>query len=175
MTKKGQSDPRANGDKARQPDVARVAMRIAGIRNIAMRSGSFHVLRDATAKPGQVLLSVPIIKATATEDQLTLTADFEMHGVEASSDDESVPEEFDQGYLDDHAIVKITARFAIAYSLESGEPFSEDDLEAFGYVNGMLNLNPFWREYVHNCLTRADVAVFYIPPFNPLKIAKRSK
>lgn len=61
--------------------------------------------------------------------------------------------------------VAIRAVFALAYKVENLDSFSDEELQAFGDINGVLNAWPFWRELVYSTLSRMGMPPITLPTF----------
>ena len=63
------------------------------------------------------------------------------------------------------AKVKIEAVYDLMYRLENLSQFSDEEIDAFGDVNGCYNAWPFWREYVYTTLARMGLPPITLPVF----------
>jgi preprotein translocase subunit SecB len=61
--------------------------------------------------------------------------------------------------------VAIRAVFALTYKVENLASFSDEELQAFGEINGVLNAWPFWRELVYSTLSRMGMPPVTLPTF----------
>jgi len=57
----------------------------------------------------------------------------------------------------------VEAAFAIQYSLSDGPVPKQADLKMFAEVNGRLNANPYWREFLDSSLRRAGLPSVLAP------------
>lgn len=51
-------------------------------------------------------------------------------------------------------LLHIEATFCAVYNVDSTEGFEQENLDAFGRMNGIYNLWPYWREYVQSTTVR---------------------
>jgi hypothetical protein len=61
--------------------------------------------------------------------------------------------------------VAITAVYCLAYNVEGVDALSDDQIEAFGKVNGIYNAWTFWRELVYTTLSRMGMPPVTMPVF----------
>jgi hypothetical protein len=61
--------------------------------------------------------------------------------------------------------VRIEARFAISYILNSSENLSQENYDAFGERNGVFNVWPYWREFVQSTTVRMGLPPLTVPVF----------
>lgn len=132
-------------------------MRVESFRSVRQLAGSFAVEQPGSDGPFACRIGMPKWKYLWDgEKTLRLTGEFVFEGL--SSPDETVK-----------PFVQITAVFEADYGLQPGDSIDEKDIAAFASVNGLLNLQSFWREFVCSCLARAGLPPVLIPPFNPVK------
>jgi preprotein translocase subunit SecB len=60
-------------------------------------------------------------------------------------------------------IFEIQSAFSISYSLRSTEGIEEVNVNAFGKMNAVHNVWPFWREYVQSSLSRMGLPTVTLP------------
>lgn len=60
----------------------------------------------------------------------------------------------------------VEAGFVALYQLKPGEKLSKAALDAFALRNGLLTLNPYWREYLDSSLRRAGFPPLMAPVYN---------
>lgn len=70
-----------------------------------------------------------------------------------------------QGHQEGILIIDITARIEAIYSVPEDKTFSAAQMKAFSRSNGMLNIWPYWREYVQAATQRAGLAPLTLPLF----------
>lgn len=58
---------------------------------------------------------------------------------------------------------EIRATFRILYEVQSGDPFTQEQLRNFAYWNATFNAWPYWREYLSSTLNRAHLPRFVVP------------
>lgn len=66
----------------------------------------------------------------------------------------------------------ICATFDLNYRVENLRQFSDEQVQAFGTVNGAYNAWPFWRELVYTTLSRMGVPPVTLPVFRVLPADK---
>ncbi len=77
----------------------------------------------------------------------------------------------DGGTIDVHAFLtvsagdffRIDADFLLNYSIDKNIPISEELAAAFGKMNGIHNVWPYWREYVQSASTRVGIPPITLP------------
>ena len=147
-------------------DPTAVSLRVKDIDRIVQLHGSFERL------PEQYETLVPTLhmpKMTAevlADDQVSVCGDFAFEGRAAKRTTGSDPEP-------GPVVIRITARFAAFYRIDIGPKIPAESLESFAVLNGQLNIWPYWREYVQDCLVRVGMSVLTLPPFNPVRISKQ--
>jgi hypothetical protein len=62
-------------------------------------------------------------------------------------------------------LVRIEARFAITYAVQSLEELTEVNYEAFGQRNGVYNAWPYWREFVQSTTVRMGLPALTLPVY----------
>lgn len=142
-------------------DPTKVSMRVQALRAVKQLEGHYQVLAEQPMVRGAALhplLTPPAWTQSVTEGVLHVTGTFRFEGRvrKAGSEEMSL------------AIV-ISARFVAEYTIAEGDPLLSDDLEAFARVNGLFNLQAFWREFICSCCARAGFPPFMLPPYNPVK------
>jgi hypothetical protein len=76
------------------------------------------------------------------------------------------------GDTPDNMRLRITADFSLDYTVKSLDGISDDVLNAFGKVNGIHNVWPYWREYVQSTVGRLGLPPLVLPILTGSKIAK---
>jgi preprotein translocase subunit SecB len=64
--------------------------------------------------------------------------------------------------------VSIAAVFRVEYSCDSSQNLTKESIDAFGELNGVYNVWPYWREYVQSVLVRMGLPPLTIPVFRPM-------
>jgi hypothetical protein len=59
--------------------------------------------------------------------------------------------------------LSIKAKFLLDYSVKSLEGITDEILDAFGKVNGIHNIWPYWREYVQTTTCRLSLPPLVLP------------
>jgi len=59
----------------------------------------------------------------------------------------------------------IAASFRLDYRVPDAGVFTDEQLSAFGQVNGVYNAWPFWREYVYSTMARLGLPPMTLPVF----------
>lgn len=153
-------------------DFSKIAMRVRELRDITQISGQFDLKLPSAQPPFKAVVSMPETQVVQKKDEdgITVIADFVFEGRLPS---ESSPE-YEQPREDaaKDVVIQISATYMVRYKIDPGPDLEDEDLRAFARVNGVLNLWPFWREYVHSTLCRADLSPFPLPPFNPVKFGR---
>jgi preprotein translocase subunit SecB len=62
-------------------------------------------------------------------------------------------------------VIDIVGRIEAAYNLPDSEPPTDQQMKAFAKTNGMLNIWPYWREYVQSATLRAGLPPLTLPLF----------
>ena len=63
--------------------------------------------------------------------------------------------------------LEILATYLVAYSVESFEGLTDEELDAFAGINGVYTAWPYWREFVQNMTSRLDIPVLTVPAYYP--------
>jgi len=80
-----------------------------------------------------------------------------------------------QGFQGDILIIDVGARIEALYSVPKDKSFGDAQMKAFARSNGMLNVWPYWREYVQTATQRAGLAPLTLPLFRVLQKQKKAK
>lgn len=67
------------------------------------------------------------------------------------------------------ASLQIQATFCLLYSLENLTGLSNDHIAAFGQLNGIYNVWPYWREFVQSTTCRMGLPSLTLPVFKVTK------
>ena len=59
--------------------------------------------------------------------------------------------------------VRITAEFVVDYTVDKTIPFNNEAASAFGRMNGIHNVWPYWREYVQSISVRLGLPPITLP------------
>jgi hypothetical protein len=70
-----------------------------------------------------------------------------------------------RGKSRDRNVMDISGRVEARYDLPDSEPPTELQIKAFAKTNGMLNVWPYWREYVQSATLRAGLPPLTLPLF----------
>lgn len=75
------------------------------------------------------------------------------------------PETPEGGEVDDCGpdVFQIEATFALLYEIASFDGLNQDNVDAFGRMNGVFNAWPFWREFVHSSALRMGLPPVTVP------------
>lgn len=77
-----------------------------------------------------------------------------------------------RGYKDEEPLLDINARIEAIYTVPAGSSFTPYQLRSFAKANGMLNVWPYWRDFVQSSVQRAGLPPLTLPLFRV--IHKRS-
>lgn len=100
---------------------------------------------------------------TEAEAELSSTSDFS-----STINDAELTILFDLGIKGHHgeiAVIEINATLEAIYSIPADSNFTDLQIESFARSNGMLNVWPYWREYVQAATQRAGLAPLTLPLF----------
>lgn len=144
-------------------DAATVARRVELISRIVQVRGAFEHYPIQPTGELQPAFARPVAGAQVT-DANHVTAVIEM-GYELTCDP---PEGGATGPKPDSApeqalVGRVKARFVVLYELSDGPTPSSEDLAAFARENGVFNITPFWREFLHSSLMRAGLPTILAP------------
>ena len=68
---------------------------------------------------------------------------------------------------DANNVINIVATFRATYTVDSIEGLTPGCFDAFGSLNGLFNIWPFWREFVHNTTLRMGLPSLTLPVQRP--------
>lgn len=68
----------------------------------------------------------------------------------------------------DEELLRIEALFVLQYEIDSFEGLRKRNIDAFGELNGLYNVWPYWREYVQATVVRMGFPPLTIPVFRPI-------
>lgn len=153
--------------------ISLVALRVSEIKRIDLVEGTMRLVGQAPAMDAAATAAqlVPELSFRMVgENAIIVVGRFGFKGLRAPA-----AETPDKSISEESVFFEVDARYEIEYVLEAGKSFEPEDAHAFARVNGLLNLQPFWREYVADCLSRAGLVRFFVPVFNPVKMAEAQK
>lgn len=64
--------------------------------------------------------------------------------------------------VDDQVVIE--AEFVLTYGVDSLDGISQESAHAFGRINGIHNVWPYWREYVQSTTVRLGLPALTLPP-----------
>jgi hypothetical protein len=70
---------------------------------------------------------------------------------------------FAQGKSADSPLLRVDAEFLVEYEIKSLEGITKENLDAFGRMNGIYNVWPYWREYVQSTTVRLGLPPLTMP------------
>jgi preprotein translocase subunit SecB len=73
-----------------------------------------------------------------------------------------------KGHHGENVVIDINASIEAKYDFPKGHEFTPFQIKSFAKSNGMLNIWPYWREYVQAATQRAGLAPLTIPLFRVL-------
>ena len=65
-------------------------------------------------------------------------------------------------------VLRVEAMFVVAYHVPSFEGIGKENIDAFGQMNGIYNVWPYWREFVQSITVRMGLPPLTVPVFRPL-------
>jgi preprotein translocase subunit SecB len=80
-----------------------------------------------------------------------------------------------RGFREESVLLDISARIEAVYSVSQDSSFSEYQLRFFAKANGMLNVWPYWRDFVQSSVTRAGLPPLTLPLFRVLHKRKPTR
>ena len=80
-----------------------------------------------------------------------------------------------RGFKEECLLLDISARIEAVYSVTQESSFSPYQLKCFAKANGMLNVWPYWRDFVQSSVTRADLPPLTLPLFRVLHTRKAAR
>jgi hypothetical protein len=69
-------------------------------------------------------------------------------------------------------ILQIDAEFLLNYTFKKEIPVSDEIAAAFGKMNGIFNVWPYWREYVQSTIARAGLPPVALPLMTGASVLK---
>lgn len=103
------------------------------------------------------------VSTTTDADKLTIVVHPRFTLVGRFADDSS-----------DEEGLRIEATYAAEYTVPTMEGLSEEDFKAFGELNGIYNVWPYWREYVQSLTTRMGFPPLTLPVLRPVQTSLHS-
>jgi hypothetical protein len=70
-----------------------------------------------------------------------------------------------KGHSKDVEVISVNATIEATYAVPNESEFSDFQVKSFAKSNGMINVWPYWREYVHAATQRAGLAALTLPLF----------
>jgi len=70
-----------------------------------------------------------------------------------------------RGYKDEAVLLEVSASIEAVYSIPPNSSFSPYQLKCFAKANGMLNVWPYWRDFVQSSVLRAGLPPLALPLF----------
>ena len=65
-------------------------------------------------------------------------------------------------------LLRVEAMFVAVYRLPNFEGIAQENIDAFGEMNGIYNVWPYWREFVQSMTVRMGLPPLTVPVFRPL-------
>lgn len=126
------------------------------IERVYLVSSTFKREVEFTAEPGRYRVSLNVSGVTHRIDPIKGgLAVLPSFSLVASGKDDTSPQ----------TLLSIDASFVLEYKVDGINDFSQDQLEAFSWTNGVYNAWPYWREYVQNTSCRMGLPQIVIPVF----------
>jgi hypothetical protein len=74
-------------------------------------------------------------------------------------------------------VLRIEAVFVVQYRVPTFHGITKENINAFGEMNGVYNVWPYWREFVQSMTVRMGLPPLTVPVFRPLAggVAQRPK
>lgn len=70
-----------------------------------------------------------------------------------------------RGYKDEEVLLEVSARIEAIYTITTNSNFTPYQLKCFAKANGMLNVWPYWRDFVQSSVQRAGLPALALPLF----------
>ncbi|MBN1590043.1 MAG: hypothetical protein JW888_11050 [Pirellulales bacterium] len=80
-----------------------------------------------------------------------------------------------QGVCDSDPVIEINIEYQLTYEVSGITAFKDEQLNAFGCVNGLYNSWPYWREYVQSSIARMGLPPFVVPVLTVAELQKMEK
>lgn len=143
-------------------DAAAVARRIEVIEELFQVRGSFERFPVPVDKSMEGHFSVPVANAYLSgENRITAIVHMEFEWTVSGEAEEG--ERRPDSDPDRRLAMNVEASYVVRYRMSEGPAPSEEDLQAFAIANGAFNVNPYWREYLSNSITRSGLPPIIAP------------
>ena len=70
-----------------------------------------------------------------------------------------------RGFKKEDVVLDVNARIEAVYSIPADATFSPYQMKCFAKANGMLNVWPYWRDFVQSTVQRAGLPALTLPLF----------
>ena len=60
-------------------------------------------------------------------------------------------------------VIEVNSEYQLTYQVSDITQFNDEQLNAFGCVNGLYHAWPYWREYVQSSIARMGLPAFIVP------------
>ena len=164
-TKKKTAKSKTRKRAEHRGDPTAVSLRVRDIDRIVQLRGFFERFPVKYERLMPTLAAPEMFAEIVDKDQVSVVGDFVLEGRASPRGGAAEP---------GPVVVRIEARFAAFYRIDEGPELPAESLESFAFLNGQLNIWPYWRQYVQDCLTRAGFSVFTLPPFNPVRMSREA-
>ncbi len=125
------------------------------IRHVILAESVVRRRADCSEPPSELSLRVEVKTEASKQDQLLLVFPrFTLTGRDGTKSSEET--------------LRIEALFVVKYQLTRHDGLKKSHFDAFGKVNGVFNVWPYWREYVQSVTVRMGLPPLTIPVFRPL-------
>ena len=127
-------------------------MSCAHVHSIRFIKTKFDLLlQDSTAEEVE-LSTASKVSGKLLNQQMLLNFDLQLRGKRGSD-----------------VILRIDGRLEAMYGLPEDQMPSDAQIKAFGRTNGMLNVWPYWREFVQSATMRAGLPPLTLPLFRVIR------
>jgi preprotein translocase subunit SecB len=65
-------------------------------------------------------------------------------------------------------VLRVEAMFVAVYRILNMDGIRRENIDAFGQINGIYNVWPYWREFVQSMTVRMGLPPLTVPVFRPL-------
>lgn len=72
------------------------------------------------------------------------------------------------GHDDAEEMLRVEAMFVAVYHVPDFVGIGQENIDAFGQMNGIYNVWPYWREFVQSMTVRMGLPPLTVPVFQPL-------
>jgi len=94
----------------------------------------------------------PRVEVDPANNSIAVIAHFEFVGNDAQAEDKE-------------PAFHIAADFLVLYAANSLDGLGDDNYKNFAHLNGIYNAWPYWREFLHNTMSRMELKPFLLPVF----------